>query len=233
MAVARGLDGFMLTGPCGNNTEATVCSTAPAGGGACPNQTGDVALQGVRTKDAMVTLGGTAGTMYNITLHVQGVVESKRYDNGRDVERTLTSPRANGFVVGGTPTTLDFYNVYLVRVTPPGGTATDYFLNGVQPPGVSDHTTYGIDYTATLAAAGGSNIRLVSADRNCSMIKNCGPSNANTAVCATPIVIANVEPTSVALNTNFNFTTPFNGQWIVLTVKNVCLPGSAGCPNPT
>ena len=35
------------------------------------------------------------------------------------------------------------------------------------------------------------------------------------------IILQNVEATAKTLNPTFNFTTAYNGQWIVLTVKSV------------
>ena len=164
------------------------------------------------------------GTPYTVNLHIQGEVESKQY-GGVDQNSTLASPRADGFCVGGTPTNADAYNVYLIRVTNPGSaTPTDYFLNSLQAPGVSNHTTYGMDYMAQIKAQGGATIRLLAADSNCSMIKNCGPTANNGTVCAAPITMSAIEPTAVSANASFNFTTVYNGQWIVMTVKAVTSP---------
>ena len=218
--VAKVLDGFMLLGPCIRDTAASVCATV---NGACPGaNTAGSGLAGVLTTDKTVTLGGTPGTMYSITLHIQGEVESKQY-GGMDANAVLASPAANGFCVGGTPTNADAYNVYLIKVTS-GGVVTNYFLNSLQAPGVSNHTTYGIDYTAVIKAAGGSTVRLLAADSNCSMIKNCGPIQNDGTVCNGPIVLGNIEPTARTLNPTFNFTTAYNGQWIVMTVKGVTSP---------
>ncbi len=115
--VAKVLDGFMLLGPCIRDTAASVCATV---NGACPGaNTAGSGLAGVLTTDKTVTLGGTPGTMYSITLHIQGEVESKQY-GGMDANNTLASPAANGFCIGGTPTNADAYNVYLIKVTSGG-----------------------------------------------------------------------------------------------------------------
>jgi len=42
--------------------------------------------------------------------------------------------------------------------------------------------------------------------------------------CIAPITLPNVEASSVAANPSFNFATPFNGQWLVMTLKNVSSP---------
>jgi len=229
--VAQVLDGKMWLGPCLRDTQAAVCATV---NGACPGaNTAGSGLAGVLTTDKTYTLGGTPGTSYTITLHIQGEVESKQY-GGMDQDSTKTSPAADGFCIGGTPTNADAYNVYLLRVTNPnGGSVTNYYLNSLQQadtkgdragPGVSNHTTYGIDYTAQIKAMGGATIRTVAADSNCSMIKNCGPVVNDGNTCATQIVMANIEPTAVTANAGFSFTTPYNGQWIVMTLKSVTSP---------
>ena len=218
--VAKALNGQMMLGPCQQDTEASVCK---AKSGACPApNTADHALSGALTTDKTVTLGGTMGTDYTITLHIQGEVESKAY-GGMDQNGTATSPKADGWCVGGTPVTTDAYMVYMIRVTNPGAAKTDYFLNSLQPPGVPNHTTYGIDYMASIQAKGGATIRLVAADSNCTMMKNCGPDVSGTT-CRAPIIPAGVEPEAIALNPSFNFNTAFNGQWVVMTVKNVTTP---------
>ena len=214
--VAASLDGSMLVGKCLTDSAASVCQTTNNG---CPAaNASDPALSGAITTDKKVTLAGDPTKLYTIALHVQGEVESKRYNGGQDQNGVAQSPKADGFCVGGTPSGGDAYNVYLVRVSSP---KRDYFLNSLQTPGVSNHTTYGIDYLAKIEANGGAELRLVAADSNCSMIKNCGPMENNGNTCAAPIVLQNVEATAVAKNPTFDFSKAFNGQWIVLTVTDV------------
>jgi hypothetical protein len=223
--VGAGLNGFMLLGPCLNDSAGSVCQTVQ---GACPGEKTDHALSGVLTTDKTIKLGGDAAKVYTLTLHVQGVVESKRYDGGKDSEGQLTSPKANGFCEGGTPTHGDAYNVYMIRVGTP---KKDYFLNSLQTPGVSNHTTYGIDYTATIQANGGTDLRLVAADSNCSMIKNCGPTVNDGSVCAQPIIVANVDAGAGKSPDNtiktYDFTKNYpetghkDGQWVSIVVTAV------------
>jgi len=214
--VAAQLDGAMLLGHCLNDTAQSVCQTAQNG---CPpaNQA-DPALSGAITTDKMITLGGDPAKVYTITLHVQGEVESKRYNGGTDQSSQAQSPKADGFCTSGTPTNENAYNVYMVRVTSP---KQDYFLNSLQGPGVSNHTTYGIDYVAKIQANGGATLRLVAADSNCSMIKNCGPMENSGNVCAQPITLQNMDPKATSKNPTFDFTKPYNGQWIVMVVTDV------------
>jgi hypothetical protein len=207
------LTGQMLKGPCLSDFDPLVCRT----GDGCQDNNADFALSGVLTTDNTITLGGDPAKLYNITLHIQGEVEAKSYGSAGDQEKSKPSPMADGFQVGGSPTKADAYNVYMARVVSP---AKDYFFNALVPPGVSDHTTYGIDYVGKIQANGGSKIRLIAADRNCSMIKNCGPNN-NGNGCSAPITLANIDPVAKSKNPTFDFTKAYNGQWVVMVVTDV------------
>ncbi len=216
--VAGPLNGAMFLGPCLSDNNLTVCSTSNNG---CPaKKPDDPATGGQLTTDKMLTLGGDSSKTYTITLHVQGEVEAKGYDNGmdQDAANQKQHPMMDGFYVGGRPQTGDDYNVYMLRVSEP---SKDYFFNSIKPPGITDHTTYLMDYTATIQAKGGATLRLVAADTNCAMIKNCGPVPNGTAQCATKLVKQNVDPVAIAKNPTFNFTQAFNGQWIVMVVTDV------------
>jgi hypothetical protein len=212
--VAKALDGQMLLGPCKTNPAGSVCQTET---GNCPNNN-DPVLDGILTTNKTITLGGDTSKTYTITLHVQGEVEAKRYIGGTDSEKSLQSPKMNGFSVGGTPDTTNAYNVYALRVSSP---KQDFFLNAVDPPGVSDHTTYGIDYTAKIVAKGGATVQLIAADSNCSMIKNCGGTPNNGSVCAAPITMTGIEAKAISMNPSFDFTKAYNGQWVVWVVTDV------------
>ena len=212
-AIADSLNGQMLKGPCISDFDPLVCKT----GNCPPNDDPDFALSGVLTTDKTITIGGDPAKVYNITLHIQGEVEAKSYGATGDQEKSKQSPMADGFQVGGTPTKGDAYNVYMLRVTAP---KQDYFFNALVPPGKSDHTTYGIDYVGVVKANGGTTMRLVAADRNCSMIKNCGPNN-NGGTCNAPITIGNIDPVAKAKNPTFNFTEAYNGQWVSIVVTSV------------
>jgi hypothetical protein len=135
-----------------------------------------------------------------------------------DANGTATSPSANGLATGGVPSSADAYGVYMLRTSNP---PQDYFLNSLVPPGVSDRTTYAVDYTARIRARGGSTIRLVASDGNCSQTKNCGPiPSGGVDVCRAPITLI-PSARAVAANPTFNFNVPYNGQWLVMTVASV------------
>src|SRR5436190_6589975 len=215
--VTKPLDGAMLLGPCLRDTSAAVCATVSGG---CPAaNASDPALSGVLTTNKTITLGGDPNTTYAVVLHVQGEVESKNYNGGTDFSVSGSSPTMNGWrypagTTNPTPNSGNAYNVYMLRVTNPGSTAhSDYMLNSMDPPGVENHTTYGMDYTTPAAGAAGAltvkgtaKIQLVAADSNCSMIKNCGPTANDGNTCAAPIVLQNVEASAKTINPSFNFT---------------------------
>jgi hypothetical protein len=211
------LNGAMYLGACGTNSNQTVCQTG--GGMACPaKNSADPPLGGKLTTDKTITLGGDPTKTYTITLHVQGEVEAKGYINGSDQNNSAAHPKMDGFYTGGAPQPGDDYNIYMARVSAP---KQDYFLNAIKPPGVTDHTTYLIDYSAKIKANGGATIRMTAADTNCSMIKNCGPTPNGTALCAQPLVMQNMDPVAVSKNPSFDFSKAYNGQWIVLVVTDV------------
>lgn len=216
--VASQLNGFMLLGPCVNKTAESVCQTNKNGTACPPANNGDPALSGYLSTDKTITIGGDPAKLYTITLHVQGEVESKRYNGGKDQSTVGGSPKADGFCEGGTPTGGDAYNVYMARVSSP---KKDYFFNSIQPPGVSNHTTYGIDYVAKITANGGATIRMVAADSNCSMIRNCGPQENSGNVCSAPITLQNIDPVASQKNPTFDFSKPYDGQWVVIVVTDV------------
>jgi hypothetical protein len=177
-------------------------------------------LSGVLTTDKTIMLGGDTTKTYTITLHVQGEVEAKQYNGTDQNQAGPVTAKLDGFAKGGSPVTTDNYNVYMIRVTAP---KADYFLNSLLPPGESNHTTYTIDYVAKIQAQGGTTVRLVAADSNCQMIKNCGPVH-NGATCPTPLIVPNIEAKAVAANPTFKFDKAYDGQWVVWTVTDVTQP---------
>jgi hypothetical protein len=223
VGVADPLNGKMLLAPCDHLTAQSVCATRPRGT-TCPSvNPNDPALSGALLTDQTFVLGGIGGNPYDLGIHIQGEVESKRFTNGVDNDNGMQSgPGLDGLYRGGKPTTQDGYSSFLLRITGyEGGLTTDYYLNSLQPPGVSNHTTYGVDYSFVISVEGQSIVRLVAADFNCSEIANCGPHQNYGSICAAPVVVQNIEPSAQALNPGFNFTTPYNGQWLVITATDV------------
>ena len=217
--VAAPLDGQLLAIPCRQDTTAYSCASAA---GTCPpaNAT-DPVLGGAVIVDRTVVIGGSADTLYTISLHIQGVIEPRSYEGGADADGASPSPMANGLYTGGSPVATDVRNILMIRVTDPGaGPSRVYFLNSLTPPATADPLVYGVDYVARIAARGGAEVRLVAADPNCRMAKNCNRlDNADT--CTTPIKIDAVEPAVVTRNPTFDFTHFYNGQWLVMAVLDV------------
>ena len=227
-SVAAPINGVLITSPCVTDVSngGSVCDTRQPGA-ACPDTTNaDLPLRGIKTFDKTYTLGGARGTMYRITIHVQGEVEAKTYTGGVNQEGVKVSPMMDGWYspttqgADSTRVVTGTYNVYTLRVTPPAGTKVDYFLNAIQPTGVQNHTTYGMDYMATFTAEGGSTVRLISSDSNCQMIRNCGPTENDGSRCPGPIIMM-PEAAVVTANPTVNFTRAYDGQWIGITVKTV------------
>jgi hypothetical protein len=124
---------------------------------------------------------------------------------------------ADGFYIGGRPNnSANAYNIYLLRTSSP---ARDYFLNSV---GTSSdnrvrHSVFIMDYTATIEVEGGSTVRLVSADPNCSAIKNCAEPDV-ASVC-NAVTYPNLD---AAIASDIG-SQPYNGQFIGFKVMGVAL----------
>jgi len=91
-------------------------------GTACPNQDRSLPMeqQGLTT-DEYFTLGGAPGTMYRVTLRVNGVSEGKYYEMGTRAAGN-GSPNVNdpngidGWYAGGRPVDFENYNIYRLTV---------------------------------------------------------------------------------------------------------------------
>ncbi len=183
------------------------------------------------------TMGGTAGTIYAVTVHIRGVVEVNWYKGGTRDEGT-TSILKNGdlFQQGGTPQvngdpSFD-YNTYELDVTPAvSGAANTYFLNSVtqneNPHANSSpttHLTFPIDYTKTIQVPGGGTVKLTVTDSNCTEVQNCGPTSGNT--CAAPRTVSLAGSTPAAPT---QFVQPYQqpagryGQWLYFDITNVAV----------
>ncbi|HEX2657197.1 MAG TPA: hypothetical protein VHU40_02950, partial [Polyangia bacterium] len=97
------------------------CNTIPAGT-QCQNMSAANYEDKGYKQTEVFTLGGTSGTMYNMTFTARGIVEAKYYMGGtRDAgNATPTDPdNAAGidtFYRGGSPINQEFYNVYKMVV---------------------------------------------------------------------------------------------------------------------
>lgn len=209
--VAAALDGLTMLAPCKTNLSTREC--VPITAAACATNADPVLTGGIMF-DKSVTMGGDAGTTYEVTLHLQGIVEARNYTGGTDADSSGTQIPANGWYEGGQPVTPGNYNTMAIRVASP---AADYFLNsvGVGTDNRVRHSSFLVDYTATIVVKGGSSVRLVMVDPNCAMMKNCTDPSGDTVCNAVPIPDLDAEIASKV------GTMPYNGQFIGMRVVSV------------
>jgi hypothetical protein len=229
------LDGALVEYPCKDKRSGYDCTNPACGTG-----------QSTATITNTWTIGGTTGTIYNVTFHVRGIVEAQAYgypgsgmrDAGNASISTCASATCDLFQRGGTPmasggVSYD-YNNYELDVTPavPASVSmyNTYFLNSVitsenphASSGITSHLTFAIDYTKTIAVTGGGMLTLKVFDSNCALVQNCGPTSGNT--CANPRTLSLAGSTPMAPST---FVQPFQGnvtgafgQWLFFDVTSV------------
>jgi hypothetical protein len=185
-------DGALLEYPCAKaSTSGYDCANVNCSG--TPSTT---------THTQSWTMGGTTGTVYNVTFRVRGVVEVTYYtgtkrdaDVANGMMNTSITKSGDLFARGGTPQTSSGqsydYNTYELDVTPAvAGAENTYFLNSVdmnENPhaggSTTTHLTFKIDYTKTIKVTGGGTVTLKSFDSNCALVMNCATSSQNQ--CAT------------------------------------------------
>jgi hypothetical protein len=206
--VASVLDGFVLKQPCLTGSGTRACRTAVPG--ACP-VTEDPGFSGAKPTDEMLTFGGEPGTLYDVTLRVQGIVESKEYRGGSDASDLAT----DGFHRAGiVDNTMNQHSVFGLRVTAPIGI---YFWNSIGKDSV--HATFPVDYEATLTIQGQTPLELWVSDPNCQALKNCA--EPDTAADCTPVDLPNLDP-KIATNLGSS-AKDYDGQFLGLTVIRVVL----------
>jgi hypothetical protein len=151
--VAATLDGLRWELPCIKDTnDPTVCETIPS-------------------TSPSATMGGTPGTIYDVTLRFRGVVEISKYDGGS----------ASGYwQIGGTPLAGSTINVYGLAVSAP---AQSYYVNQ----GISYRVVVALDYTETVPIAAGATVTLNADSRDSFQLRNLDASGQ-------PIVVPGVRP---------------------------------------
>jgi hypothetical protein len=194
--------------PCGPNQSASilVCQNFARGSnGACPSAN-PYLTRGTLNRNDSATFGGTPGIVYDVTVHVRGIVEPKHFTDG-------TKDTAHeGWYVGGTPSTAGGYNVYMLGVSDP---PQSYYLNALNKS--EAHFTYPIDYEVTFPVAGGATLTFLASDSNCSTVRNCDP----TSIDGYPVsgqCNANLVPD---LPPAAGIVQPYNGQFIYMNVVSV------------
>jgi len=124
-----------------------------------------------------VTIAGTAGTTYDVTLRIRGIVEPTKITGGMPVEMTPPSTiqymgktwRKVPYTIGGAAaasTTDPDYTQWRIGVANPKG---DYYLNDYQQTG---HYIFKLDYQITIQMAANTTVTLDGNDRNERQIVN-------------------------------------------------------------
>ena len=109
-------------------------------------------------REIVRTFGGEAGALYDVALHVRGVVEPKNFSGGE--------VQFEHFQTGGMPVRND-YNFYSIVVSDPAAT---YTVNRhVDKVG---HYTFPIDYRVTIPIRGGATVTMGAYDSNDVAIAN-------------------------------------------------------------
>jgi hypothetical protein len=236
-------DSWMLF-PCYGAPTTQDCITNPPGT-ACPNQNASLPFeqQGISfTED--FTVGGTPGTMYMMTIQVNGITEAKYYMGGTRADGNASPPNPdatngiNMFYTGGMPVNVENYNVYKITVKDTTGTEIQHYYLNSMPTGTTtlyeNHNTFPEGYMASFPVMGGGTISYLETDRNCHAIDNCGAGRAGAGTpCAVNAgrTIPN-EPNAViptmwhgqavsSLNTRNGAMQPFHAQVIHITVLSV------------
>jgi hypothetical protein len=219
------LDGFLFAAPCGDGGTGYDCLNsaavpAPQNSPSCQNQQ-------PKTTSMDFAIGGEAGKIYDVTVHVYGVVESKNYQGGtrRDGNNMNASSTGGDFWYEGGTAPNSTYNTYEFHVTPKvDGAKNDYFLNSRNGSG-EGHESWALNYTATFPVTGGGKLNFTVFDSNCRQIMNCGPGTGSSN-CAAPrqLDLSATDPKPPG-----SFTQPFvggapngaTGQWVFLDVTAV------------
>jgi hypothetical protein len=219
-------------------------------GTACPNQNAALPMeeQGLVTNEYF-TMGGTPGTMYRVSIQVNGVTEGKYYQAGTRAAGDTVPANINGndgidgFYTGGNPVNVENYNIYKISVRNPptvaampasGTEVAHYYLNSVPGTGTQfeSHNSFAFGYKHDIVVPGGGVIQYHTADRNCHAIDNCGPGSRSTTCLVTDGRVIPNEPTVVipptylgdpitAVNTRNGANQPFHAQILHITVTAV------------
>jgi hypothetical protein len=206
------LEGFLHLAPCESQDFGHDCTLPGCQGGA-------------KLVERTLELGGETGTVYDLTVHVYGVVEPRPYQGGE--RRAGPNFDVNGldfWHAGGViPAVTGTYNTYELHVEPPvSGAPNVYYLNSRT--GTDEQLLIRLDYEATFPVQGAGTVRFRSSDSNCRQITNCrtndcGPLNPKPLEVAS---VRNADPPPMA------FTQPYQsganvglGQWVYVDVVDV------------
>ena len=226
MTVLEDFDGFLIELPCGDQPNTDDCAL---GGYRINGGSLNACMSNQMDAQTRFTVGGTAGAVYNATLHLYGIVEPKVYGSGVTREAAGASNRTEG----GTPTpwatapgghvpVVSNYMTYEIRVSDESDQEVGvYYVNSDSGEG---HWTFAINFQKTIQVIGGGEILIRVNDNNCRIIKNCGENGG--APCAGKARTINVsaadpQPTNLS-QPNLGFgDAGHSGQWLLIDVVNV------------
>jgi len=207
------LEGFLFLSPCESQDFGHDCTLPQCQGGS-------------KTVQRTLQLGGEPGVVYDITIHVYGVVEPRVYQGGVRRAGPNFDPNTTDFWYEGgqLPANTGTYNSYEMHVEPPvPGAPNAYFLNSRT--GGDTPFLIRLDYEATFPVQGGGTIRWRTFDLNCRQITNCNDNECGSLgpKPLTQPTVAGANPPPPA-----TFTQPFQsaanaglGQWIYIDVTAV------------
>jgi len=219
-----GLDGYLYKGACDGGNASFECPLSACQGG-------------VFTEDVDFAVSGDEGKIYEITMHIYGVVELRDdYTGGmrRQGNTSNNESMADFWYTGGKYTPGAGYNVYGLRVEPAvdGEPVTDngnnYFLNA-RDSSPEGHEVYKLDYEVTIPVPAGGKVSFKAYDPNCLQIMNneetVRPNGSGTGPNGS-IVISEVDS---AMPSPDGFVQPLSsgnnrtGQWIFIDVTQVAV----------
>lgn len=215
-SIIEGLDGFLYTGECREGVGSEECALNCAGSSL--------------TERAPFAIEGEEHTVYDVTLHVYGVVELRHdYSGGtrRQGDLDNAASERDFWYDGGSYTPEDGFNVYGLRVTPPvegvhvvdaGG--NNYFLNARD---ASDDAqeVWELNYDATFPVPGGGSLSFTAYSPHCRQVINAAETARPSG--NDPIVVPDVEqadPPPIGFEQPF-VTNGLGGQWIFFDVVRI------------
>lgn len=209
-------------------------------GGTCPSTNGvPFETQGF-TQTQTFKLGGTSGSMYQMTFTLNGITEGKYYEKGTRDAGNGAVANADGdagtdtFYRGGNPVAQEHYNIYKMTIKKPDGSELEhYYLNSFPGGNVGryeNHNTFALHYQKTIPVVGGGSIELFLGDSNCHAVDNCGPGEYNGTCTKSRNIPSEPNlmlPTKymgkdvASLNTISGAKQPYHAQLIHITVNSV------------
>ncbi len=213
------MDGFLYEGECDGGSASFECPMKGCDGG-------------VLMQATSFAVGGQPDTVYELELHVYGVVELRSdYTGGTRRQGMASNAESSGdfWYDGGSYTPGAGYNVYSLTVTPGvgDGDSDSYFLNA-RDRSAEGHEVWELDFEASVRVAGGGSIEFLAYDPNCLQIMNnsetarpAAGSGPNGAIISTSVEMADPSPDGLEQPVASDGRA---GQWIYIDVVNVSVP---------